>query len=229
MFRLNQKNFIVYLAGKIKKTPISDIAASSDFGWSAKEIAEVNEGLGPYRLIGLNPAERIDDIKDYVAVYGKDLLMVLVSDAILVDARVNCGMGIGAEMATASAQGIPVIATIPPGSVYHQFDSVVCGQHLPEYKHPFAWTLADKVVPDFVSMGKYMFETMTPEQRIHRFHLASLDKKTLTAIGHYFNRSYKADTPFISLCNQFPELNNRVEYFKDLTMMSPTKPLTARL
>lgn len=224
MFRFYEKSYIVYLAGKIKKTSSLATTTEQAFGWGKAEIAEVNEGLSPHKIIGLNPADRIDDIRMHKAVYGKDLLMVLISDAVLVDARTNCGMGIGVEMAIASMNNIPIVTVIPPDTAYHKFHSVVCGQLLDEYKHPFAWTVSDKVVPSFKEMGQHLLASVQPKHGIQR---TAVDKKTLDAIKHYFLHSYDSDTHFIDLCNQFSELKSRVEYFENLVVTS--KPLSACL
>jgi hypothetical protein len=140
----------VYLCGSIKK---GDEDKRSEF-WSSDDIRELEAAVAPCSLIVLNPGDRQDNLGDVRATFGRDLLQVFTSDAILVDARHKRGIGIGAEMLFAKTHGIPVITIAPRNSHYHRTNVTLMGQFVEDWTHPFISELSDVVVESVPDAGR---------------------------------------------------------------------------
>jgi hypothetical protein len=140
----------VYLCGSIKK---GNDDKRSEF-WSLDDIIELQAAVAPYDLIVLNPGDRQDNLSDVKATFGRDLLQVFTSDAILVDARHKRGVGVGAEMLFAKTQGIPVITVAPRNSHYHRTNVTLMGQFVEDWTHPFISELSDAVVESVSDAGR---------------------------------------------------------------------------
>ncbi|HUY47090.1 MAG TPA: hypothetical protein VMV92_15380 [Streptosporangiaceae bacterium] len=148
----------VYLCGSIKKGKED---TRSDF-WTAEDIHELKAAVSPCELIVLNPGERQDNLSDVKATFGRDLLQVFTSDAILVDARHRRGVGVGAEMLFAKIHGIPVITVAPPNSHYHRSNVTLMGQFVEDWTHPFISELSDHVVGNVTDAARVAASLDTP-------------------------------------------------------------------
>lgn len=209
----NKKTFFIYLAGSIAKAHTSD---EKTF-WGSTEKAELTENIHPHEFVFLDPSFRTDDLNDSLATLGRDFLMVLISDAVLVDARDKRGIGVGAEIDRAETQNIPVISIIPPNSNYHKFNTTVLGQKITEFKHPFAYILPNFVAPSFHAASKILLKNVKP--RIE-FTLQPISNKILNAIKIYITTQLNNDAPMLALYNSFREIKQRVDFIYNLDSSS---------
>jgi hypothetical protein len=142
--------FSIYLAGKIPKGN-----ESSDFSNWILEFREVIEDrmkdfpevsgivyLDPHTL----SVNKLDSIEDF---FGRDVHMISMSDAVIVNGTIKVGAGTAQEIMIAKYYGKPVITVIPKNSHYWR-NIIVDGSTVEvEYKHPFLFQTSDVVVEDF--------------------------------------------------------------------------------
>jgi len=141
----------VYLSGSIAKGH----EAAGEF-WGAEEKAALSKGMEPHQFIYLDPSDRTDDLSDTISLLGRDMLMVLISDAVIVDARSKRGIGVGAEIPRAETQHIPIVAIVPKETTYHKKNAKILNQSIAHWKHPFIFGYADHVAQDFEQAGKWI-------------------------------------------------------------------------
>jgi hypothetical protein len=135
----------VYLSGSIRKGHV-DPRSPSHF-WSEDDEARIIDGLAPDSIELLNPAKTTISRSDVLSNFGCDLYLVASSDVVLVDARTEKGIGIGAEMMFASMKHIPVVTWAPRNSHYRKdFIPNIFGEDLANWTHPFIHGLSDYVV-----------------------------------------------------------------------------------
>ena len=135
---------VIYVSGSLPKR--SDKPGA--FSWTASELAALQQRLRPLRPTLLNPSSRMDDLGDAEAAFGRDVLQVRLSDAVVVDARAKRGIGVGAEMLFAKTLRIPLVSLCAPNSHYRRTDLTFLGQALDEWTHPFVFALSDFVASD---------------------------------------------------------------------------------
>jgi hypothetical protein len=142
-----RRPMLVYLSGNVRKGD-ADLRPPEAF-WSPEDEARLVAGVTSTPLVLLNPARSRVDRADYRANFGCDLHLVRTSDAILVDARSERGIGVGGEMMFARYAGTPVITVCPPNTFYRR-DVIpgVDGRDLRDWVHPFVAGLSDEVVSD---------------------------------------------------------------------------------
>ena len=92
--RLSPFKVTLYLAGSIRKGHES----VDELFWEEEHMNLLRESFGENEVCFLNPAERTDDLSDQRSVFGRDMLSVFCSDAVMVDGRGRRGLGVGAEM-----------------------------------------------------------------------------------------------------------------------------------
>lgn len=137
----------IYLSGSIRKG--STDSRSDDHFWSERDEQFIREHAGVPQVELLNPAKTRIRRSDFALNFGCDLYLVSISDIVLVDARREKGIGVGAEMMFAADCGIPIIAWAPPDSHYRRsFVPNVFGEDLHDWTHPFIFGLSDRVVDD---------------------------------------------------------------------------------
>jgi hypothetical protein len=170
----------VFLSGSIRKGP-TDLRSSGHF-WSEADEARIIEGLAPDSVELLNPAKTIIRRSDVVSNFGCDLYLVALSDVVLVDARTEKGIGIGAEMMFASTKCIPVITWAPRNSHYRKdFIPDVFGEDLANWTHPFIQGLSDFVV-------ETLDEAIALLKRRGREGKLALTKSPERAISHFLSQ-----------------------------------------
>lgn len=133
------KTLRIYLSGSIKKSTYY----GGDDHWSDDDKARIEAGLAPFKVQFLDPNIRHDSISDPQSTFGRDLLQVLSSDLIFVDARDKRGIGVGAEMAFAKMQRIPVVSLSPLESYYRRTNVTILEQAMDYWVHPFVSSLSD--------------------------------------------------------------------------------------
>ena len=136
----------VYLSGSIRKG--TEDPRSPDHFWTPEDEEMIRSGIGsPVDL--LNPAKADIERQRFDINFGCDLYLVSISDVVLVDARLEKGIGVGAEMMFAAHHDIPVI-TWAPRETHYRRSSVpgVFGEDLTDWTHPFVFGLSDYVVEE---------------------------------------------------------------------------------
>ncbi|RWC53042.1 hypothetical protein [Mesorhizobium sp.] len=135
----------IYLSGSIRKGA-ADLR-SNDYFWSEGDEEYIRKNCGATDVELLNPAKITLERNDYALNFGCDLHLVSISDIVLVDARTEKGIGVGAEMMFAVNRGIPVISWAPRDTHYRRsFLPDVFGEDLHDWTHPFIFGLSDYVV-----------------------------------------------------------------------------------
>ena len=155
-----------YLAGAIKKGRDDDRPAGTF--WSDLEEYELLLGAGDdIDVTRLNPAKTSLRRQDYLANYGAELHLVSISDVVVVDARTERGIGLGAEMMFARAHEIPVVTVCPPNSNYRR-DRIedLFGEDVHDWTHPFIAGLSDYIVDDFRAAGRLVADAA--HGRLHK-------------------------------------------------------------
>jgi hypothetical protein len=155
----------IYCSGSIKKGPDDDTGPL----WGDEERASVQAGAGQ-PVVFLNPDDPIIDPgntlgqfgRDMYHVdpgntlgqFGRDMYQVMIATAVVVDARVRRGIGVGVEMAAAGILGTPVIVVAPKNSQYRKDSLHYRGVSVTDYVHPHVAVIAWAVVDDFESAGQ---------------------------------------------------------------------------
>jgi hypothetical protein len=156
----------IYLSGSIRKG--DDDPRSDDHFWSEYDESFIRTNMGGVAVELLNPAKTSIRRADYALNFGCDVYLVSISDVVLVDARTEKGIGVGAEMMFAAHRGIPVISWAPPKSHYRrEFVSNVLGEDLHDWTHPFVFGLSDYVVDDLAEAVRLIRRRVT-EGRLER-------------------------------------------------------------
>lgn len=195
----------IYLSGSIKKG-INDNRKKTF--WTQEDINILDEHLSDkFELIFLNPSVRNDDLSDFDSTFGRDLLQVYLSDIVLVDARSKKGIGIGAEMAYAKMQGIPVISIVPEESNYYQSHFEYLGQKIDKWIHPFVNGLSDYLCGSVLSAAKFIEQNYPFENEIKNKEV--FDK----CILHYIDSQLHKDTGMYDIVLKNEEINQKINSF----------------
>lgn len=141
--------FSIYCSGSIKKGP-NDATGPL---WGDEERAQVRAGVGE-TVVFLNPDDPITDPANTLGQFGRDMYQVMIATAVVVDARVRRGIGVGVEMAAAGMLGTPVIVVAPRNSNYRKDSLEYRGSTVTNYVHPHVAVIASAVVDDFQSAGR---------------------------------------------------------------------------
>lgn len=188
---------VLYLSGGIPKE--SDKVGT--FSWSTDELQALRRTLAPLRPRLLDPSARDDDLSDAHATFGRDVLQVRVSDAMLVDARAKRGIGVGAEMLLAKTLQIPVVSVAAPDSHYRRRDLTFLGQQLDSWTHPFLEALSDYIAVDIEDAAAWLFATLQrPQARVKGPEVIE------AAIHHYVSTQLLRDKTMRSFLGSRPEL-----------------------
>jgi len=139
----------IYCSGSIKKGPGDDTGPL----WTDEERASVRAGAGQ-PVVFLNPDDPIVDPANTLGQFGRDMYQVMIATAVVVDARVRRGIGVGVEMAAAGMLGTPVIVVAPRNSKYRMDSLEYRGVRVADYVHPHIAVIASAVVDDFESAGQ---------------------------------------------------------------------------
>jgi hypothetical protein len=139
----------IYCSGSIKKGPDDHTGPL----WGDEERASVQAGAGQ-PVVFLNPDDPIVDPGNTLGQFGRDMYQVMIATAIVVDARVRRGIGVGVEMAAAGILGTPVIVVAPRNSQYRKESLHYRGVSVPDYVHPHVAVIASAIVDDFESAGQ---------------------------------------------------------------------------
>lgn len=178
----------IYLCGSVKKGD-ADARNPSHF-WSPNDEAQIHQALSPIEVHLLNPSKSKIDRSDPRINFGCDLYLIASSSIVLVDARTQKGVGIGAEMMYCNLHGIPVI-TICPRNSYYRKDLVpnVFGTDLHDWTHPFIASLSDVIVESLgeaTEVVKDLLKTGRARKRA---------EKPSAAI-EYFKKHYQPSAPW---------------------------------
>lgn len=152
----------IYLSGSIKKGS-SDSRADDAF-WTEAHEREIRQRIEASVKL-LNPAKTPIRRNNYFVNFGCDLQLVGSSDIVLVDLRMEKGIGVGAELMYARQTMRPVVAWIPRNTYYRR-DKVenVFGEDLIDWVHPFAFGLCD-VLAETLPEACAAVKTIVSERR----------------------------------------------------------------
>ena len=172
----------IYLSGSIKKGA-SD-PRSPDHFWTTENEELIRRNAGqPVEL--LNPSRTDIRRQDFAINFGCDLYLVSMSDVVLVDARREKGIGVGAEMMFAVQSGIPVITWSPPDTHYRRSKVAdLFGEDLHNWIHPFVFGLSDHVVDDLDSAMAIIRLRALDRTEPRRKQVDVLIKRYRDSIGH---------------------------------------------
>jgi hypothetical protein len=151
----------VYCSGSIAKSA----ADNKKLCWTDVERDAVSRGAKPTNVVFLNPDDPITDVSNTLGQFGRDMYQVMVAGAIIVDARERRGIGIGVEMAAASAMGTPVVIVAPRNSQYRADELSYRGVTVKNYIHPHVSSLAAVLVEDFEEAGAVLASVATGRDR----------------------------------------------------------------
>jgi hypothetical protein len=174
----------IYLSGSIRKGD-ADSRPEEQF-WSEADERYIKANAGVREVELLNPAKTQLRRSDFGLNFGCDLFLVSISDVLLVDARTEKGIGVGAEMMFAAQNGIPVITLAPPESHYRRrFVPNVFGEDLHEWTHPFIFGLSDHIADNLASAMEFvrahtrgeLTQTVDVRRQIERY-VASIRSST---------------------------------------------------
>lgn len=194
----------LYLAGSIQKGHEKNHSF-----WGDEEIDLLKKSLNQYEVLLLNPADRIDDLSDQKAVFGRDMLQVFCSDVVFVDARDRRGLGVGAEMMWAKFHKIPVVTLAPKETHYHKSKTTLLGSAVDNWVHPFVESLSDAVVNSIPEGAEW----------IHQFKTGAVgDIKDASfmesAMTRYKTLRFEGDEPMQELASCSAQLLRRIQSLK---------------
>lgn len=151
----DKRGILVYLSCTIRKGPTD--TRGPEFFCGEEEIKRLLEPVVSSPVTLLDPAKTECRRNDIFANYGCDLHMISISNVVVVDARAEKGVGVGAELMYARERGVPVIAVCPPESNYRRsLVEDVCGEDLSDWIHPFIYGLSSVIVDDFDAAGEVL-------------------------------------------------------------------------
>ncbi|MGK5518912.1 hypothetical protein ACSNN9_06090 [Micromonospora sp. URMC 107] len=160
--------------------------------WTDVEREEVAAGAAPCDVVFLNPDDPIPDAGNTLGQFGRDMYQVMVATAVIVDARVRRGIGIGVEMAAAVTLGTPVVVVAPRNSQYRSDVLEYRGVRVTDYVHPHVAALATEVVDDFAAAG-HALVSLADRPRAAQPRPAWLS----TALNEYESNVLGIDTPML--------------------------------
>lgn len=143
----------IYCSGSIVK----GASEEKRLCWTDVERADVASG-SIATVVFLNPDDPITEPGNTLGQFGRDMYQIMVSSAVVVDARERRGLGIGVEMAAAAALGTPVIVVAPRNGKYRMDELEYRGVSVANYVHPHVASLSAAVVEDFVAAGAALDE-----------------------------------------------------------------------
>ena len=146
------KKITIYPAGGIKKGEQDNEKAS----WTEEDMEIFRKKLLPIKVHFIDPRYRNDYLGDSLAVFGRDLMAVRISDFVVVDARHKRGIGVGQEMFFAKMNKVPVIAVAPKNSHYVRGKLEYLGQKVENYIHPFLFSTSDAIVESFEQAAEWI-------------------------------------------------------------------------
>lgn len=159
------RDLLVYLSCTIRKGPTD--TREPEFFCGEEEIKRLLTPVTSASVTLLDPAKSGCRRNDIYANYGCDLHMIEISNVVVVDARKEKGVGVGAELMYACNCGKPVIAICPPESNYRRsLVEDVCGEDLRNWIHPFIQSLSSIVVDDFDAAGNTLEAMVSGQLRL---------------------------------------------------------------
>jgi hypothetical protein len=135
----------VYLSGSTRQGK-RDLRSSDHF-WSEAHEEIIRGSVNAAEVEFLSAMRGPIELTDNRACFGGDLSLIRSSDLVLVDARTEKGIGVGAEMMFAAYESRPVVTWLPRGSPYLQCNARCgIGSESCSHIHPFIYGLSDYIV-----------------------------------------------------------------------------------
>ncbi|MCH9614750.1 MAG: hypothetical protein SP1CHLAM54_12820 [Chlamydiia bacterium] len=193
----------IYLAGNIQK----EHEKESQVFWTCSDQEVLREGLAPYQVTFLNPAQRTDDLTDQQSVFGRDMTQVFFADIVFVDARERRGLGVGAEMMWAKINGIPVVTLAPANTHYKKDNMNLLGVPVKNWVHPFVECLSDELIEDLTEGVLWVKKMLAGDA------LVKGPESITEAMLHYQETQLPKDLPMQELLGKNPPLKQRIGQF----------------
>jgi hypothetical protein len=146
------KTINIYPAGGVQKG--NDDAGK--ISWTEEDMNTFRKKIEPVNVHFIDPRFRNDNLNDSVAVFGRDLMAVRISDFVVVDARQKRGIGVGQEMLFAKMNKVPVITVAPKNGHYQKGNVNILGQDVNNFVHPFLFCTSDAIVENFVQAAEWI-------------------------------------------------------------------------
>ena len=179
----------IYLSGSIKKGAADP--RSPDHFWTRDEEEFIRANAGGLVEL-LNPAKTDIRRQDFAINFGCDLHLVSIADVVLVDARREKGIGVGAEMMFAVQRGIPVVTWAPADTHYRRSKVAdLFGEDLHNWTHPFVFGLSDRVVDDLAEAMAFIRSGAARLPTPRRTEVTRLIKQYRNSIGQTGRRAPK--------------------------------------
>ncbi len=177
------KNISIYLAGYEEENQTS---------WDSKDKSFISNELNLFKISFLNSDFRLDDP---ISAFGRNMTQVYLSDFILLDARKQQEVGIGAEMMWAKIYCTPIITLAPINTHYHKDRDLV---------HPFLYSLSDVIVEDLTEASdwirNYLLGKASPVKDIDFIQ---------KCMQQYKKKQFGEDLPMQDLIEESPHLKDK--------------------
>lgn len=148
--------FKIFLSGSVKKGQLNK--KDDTYFWSQQDITTLKKGLN-FDVVIHNPNELEIDLTDSRNRFLTDLVELLSSDFVVVNANTKKGIGVGAEMYIARAYKIPVYTIAPIGSYYHRYN-----EFNQEWIHPFVHELSNIIFDSVDDLVEYLNDMWKKEK-----------------------------------------------------------------
>jgi hypothetical protein len=158
--------------------------------WGAAERRAISTELIPHVARFFAPHARVPYIDQPDVMFGRDMYQLRNADFIVVDARERRGIGVGVEMMAARQFNKPVLVVCPSNSHYRRDRLDYRESVVANYLHPHLCSLADVVLEDFSSAGRWIAEFLRQPRPVRGCGLID------AAISRYTECLLKHDSQF---------------------------------
>lgn len=159
----------VYLAGSVPKSKEDKenfVDWRVEFEKEVKRLLmELNINSDQGNIIFLDPNTADYDLMPTEKYFGRDVHMLKMSDAIVMDARHRPGIGTSQELLIAKYYHKPTIVVCPKGSYYHKTIQTNKSNDF-HYIHPFITATSDVIVESFEQAAKVFLDHVTGRKKI---------------------------------------------------------------
>jgi len=124
--------------------------------WTAVERRALSKELIPHVVRFFAPDAPVPYIDRPDVMFGRDMYQVRNAEFIVVDARERRGIGVGVEMMAARQFNKPILVVCPYNSHYRRDRLDYRESVVTDYLHPHLCLLADVVLEDFSSAGRWI-------------------------------------------------------------------------
>jgi hypothetical protein len=187
----------VYCSGSIQKGTADNQKAC----WTDAERVAMTRAADPVNIRFLNPDDPLEELKDNLAAFGRDVYQVQLADFVVVDARERRGIGIGIEMFASRLFGTTLIVVAPPNTHYRKDTLTYRGTTVDNYIHFHLHSLADVIVDDFDLAGAWIRDHIDTRPKPKDFTIL------ISAIERYKSELLPRDGPMLEVLQKLGALD----------------------